>query len=128
MIGYVTIGTNDLEKAAGFYDQLMGLMKAGRGFQTDRGISWSTGPGSPMVFVMKPFDGEPATVGNGSMIALTAASPEQVNGLYAKAIELGGSDEGAPGERMPGFYGAYFRDLDGNKLCVFHMDMSKMTG
>ena len=126
MIGYVTLGTNDLEKAGKFYDQLLGLLNAGRGFETDRGISWATGPGSPMILVMKPFDEKPATVGNGMMVALAANSPAEVDSFYAKAIELGGADEGEPGERMPGFYGAYFRDLDGNKLCIFTMDPSKM--
>ncbi|WP_321395127.1 VOC family protein [Emcibacter sp.] len=127
MIGYVTLGTNKFEKAAKFYDELLSLYKAGRAIESDRLVAWATGPGSPMVAIAKPWDGKPATVGNGTMISLAAANSAQVDELYAKALELGGSDEGAPGERIPGFYGAYFRDLDGNKLCVFHMDMSAMS-
>ena len=78
-------------------------------------------PGKPMFAVLKPFDGEPATAGNGTMVALSAADPAQVQALHAKALALGGQDKGAPGERGKGFYGAYFRDLDGHKLAVFCM-------
>jgi predicted lactoylglutathione lyase len=75
--------------------------------------------------VTRPYDGQPATVGNGNMAALAMPSREMVDRLHSRALELGGSDEGAPGLRTPegpgAFYGAYFRDLDGNKLCVFRM-------
>lgn len=74
-----------------------------------------------MFSVMKPFNGEVATFGNGSMVALAAKNPEQVNSFHSKALSLGASDEGGPGPRGKGFYGAYFRDLDGNKLAVFCM-------
>jgi predicted lactoylglutathione lyase len=74
-----------------------------------------------MFSVMKPFDGQAATIGNGSMVAIAAADPEQVHLLHAKALALGAKDEGAPGARGDQFYGAYFRDLDGNKLAVFCM-------
>jgi predicted lactoylglutathione lyase len=72
-----------------------------------------------MMSVIKPYDGKPATVGNGVMIALQASSKEQVDAVYKKAIELGGKDEGPPGPRGPSFYAGYFRDLDGNKLNAF---------
>ncbi|SDD20947.1 VOC family protein [Aquimonas voraii] len=120
MIGYVTLGTNDLDRAAAYYDALLGSIGAKRGMQGPRFISWSTGRG-PSVGVIKPFDGQPATPGNGNMTALAVDSRETVNALHAKALELGGTDEGAVGERFPGFYAGYFRDLDGNKLCVFKM-------
>ena len=122
MIGYVTMGTNDLEKAVGFYDQLLGVIGAGRFMETETFIAWAVEPGKPAMSVTKPFDGNPATVGNGMMVALAVDSQEKVNALHAKAIELGGTDEGAPGPRGDsGFYAGYFRDLDGNKLNAFFM-------
>ena len=121
MIGYVTIGSNDKDKAAAFYDALMGEIGGKRIFNNDRLIFWGTEMGAPMIGVGTPYDGEAATVGNGTMVALSVGSRENVDKLYAKAIALGAQDEGAPGERMPGFYGAYFRDLDGNKFVAFMM-------
>ncbi|MDA8653744.1 VOC family protein [Alphaproteobacteria bacterium] len=121
MIGYVTLGSNDKDKAAAFYDALMGEIGGKRIFNNDRLIFWGTEMGAPMIGVGTPYDGEAATVGNGTMVALSVGSRENVDKLYAKAIALGAQDEGAPGERMPGFYGAYFRDLDGNKFVAFMM-------
>jgi catechol 2,3-dioxygenase-like lactoylglutathione lyase family enzyme len=121
MIGYTCVGTNDLDKAVSFYAELLGLLGAKPFFKTDRGVGWGVSPDKPMFSVLKPFDGQAATVGNGTMIALAAANTEQVQALHAKALALGGTDEGAPGQRGDGFYGAYFRDLDGNKLAVFCM-------
>lgn len=119
MIGYTCIGTNNKPQAMAFYDALLGLLGAKRFYETERGVGWGVAPDKPMFAVNTPFDGAPASVGNGSMVALSAFSPEQVQALYAKALALGGSDEGAPGPRGGGFYGAYFRDLDGNKIAVF---------
>jgi len=122
MIGYVTLGTNDLERAASFYDELLKLIGAGRFMETDRFIAWAVAPDKPALSVAKPYDGRAATVGNGVMVALAVTAPAQVDALHAKAMELGGSDEGAPGPRGDsGFYAAYFRDLDGNKLNAFCM-------
>jgi len=121
MIGYVTIGSNDLERAKTFYDEVLGLLGGKRAMEGDRFVAWSAGEHSPGVGVCKPFDGKPATVGNGMMVALVAQSPAQVQAVHAKALALGGKDEGAPGKRMSTFYGSYFRDLDGNKLCAFCM-------
>jgi len=90
-------------------------------FKNDRGVGWGVSPDKPMFSVLQPFDGHKATVGNGTMVALAASSPEQVQALHAKALALGGQDEGAPGPRGKGFYGAYFRDLDGNKLAAYCM-------
>ncbi len=121
MIGYTCVGTNDFPRAVVFYDTLLGLMGAKRFFESDRGVGWATAGDKPMFSVMKPFDGGAATVGNGTMVALAAANREQVEALYAKALALGGKDEGVPGLRGDNFYGAYFRDLDGNKLAAFCM-------
>ena len=122
MIGYVTLGTQDLDRARGFYDALLAEIGAGRAMEFPNGTVWGTGPGNPMLMACKPFDGNAATVGNGTMVAFAVGSPEQVQKLHAKAMELGGKDEGAPGPRgNSGFYAAYFRDLDGNKLNAFCM-------
>ena len=122
MIGYITLGTNDLERAAGFYDRLMSVFEAKRIADTGRMILWSSGkPGRAGLSVIKPYDKQPATAGNGTMVALGVNAPEKVDAIHRVALELGANDEGAPGPRGDGFYGAYFRDLDGNKLCVFCM-------
>jgi len=122
MIGYVTLGTNDLERSAAFYDELLGLIGAGRFMEAETFIAWAVAPGQPSLSVTKPYDGKAATVGNGVMVSLAVQKPEQVDALYAKAIGLGGTDEGGPGPRGDsGFYAAYFRDLDGNKLSAFCM-------
>lgn len=121
MIGYVTVGTNDLEKAADFYDAVLGVVGAKRAMQNERYIAWAGPSGGPMLLVMEPFDGNRATVGNGVMVALGAESPDQVHEIYKAALEAGGSDEGEPGERGPGIYAGYFRDLDGNKLNAISM-------
>lgn len=124
MIGYVTLGTNDFDKAASFYDAVLGEMGGKRLMDMETFIAWGTGPGKPMLSILRPYDGKDACVGNGMMVALLVDSTEAVDKVYAKALELGGADEGAPGERMPGFYAGYFRDLDGNKLNAFYMDGS----
>jgi predicted lactoylglutathione lyase len=121
MIGYVTIGTNDLPRAAAFYDALLAEVGAKRMMETEQFIAWSVTHEKPGLGVTKPFDQKPATVGNGCMVALEAASPSQVDALHRKAMSLGATDEGAPGPRGEGFYAAYFRDLDGNKLNFFCM-------
>ncbi len=119
MIGYVTLGTNKFDDAAAFYDALLGTLGAERMMESDSFIAWSTGPGSPAISIIKPADGLDACVGNGVMVALAVDSKEKVDALHAKALQLGGSDEGAPGPRGDTFYAGYFRDLDGNKLNAF---------
>jgi len=121
MIGYVTLGTNNFEAAAKFYDELLAEMGAKRFMDMETFIGWSAGPGKPSIAISKPFNKEPATVGNGVMVALFVDSQEKVNDIYAKALELGGTDEGKPGLRGGSFYAGYFRDLDGNKLNIFTM-------
>ena len=119
MIAYAMLGTNDLARATAFYDALLGEMGAQRAMETERMVLWASAPNAPMVSVCKPLDGKPASVGNGTMISLAVDSTEKVDRLYRKALELGGTDEGAPGPRGPAFYIGYFRDLDGNKLNFF---------
>ncbi len=121
MISYVTLGTNHLDRAAKYYDALLAELGAKRMMENERIILWGTA-GAPMLAVCKPFDGNPASVGNGVMVALAASSPEQVAAIHKKALELGGTDEGAPGPRGDGGMTiGYFRDLDGNKLNAIHM-------
>jgi predicted lactoylglutathione lyase len=121
MIGYVTLGSNDIARAARFYDALLAELGAKRAMENERFVIWSAAPGGPMLSVIKPFDKKASTVGNGMMVALAATSKEQVDAIHRKALELGGTDEGAPGPRGAGFYAGYFRDLDGNKLNAFFM-------
>ncbi len=126
MLGYVTLGTNDLPRATAFYDALFETIGVGRSMEEENYfVAWSPGQLSPGIAATIPFNKEPATVGNGVMAALLMETPEQVKTLYNKALELGGADEGKPGfrpeEANKGFFAAYFRDLDGNKLNAFCM-------
>jgi catechol 2,3-dioxygenase-like lactoylglutathione lyase family enzyme len=119
MIGYVTLGTNDVPRAGAFYDALLAEIGAKRFMETARAIAWAVSPGLPALGVGRPYDGKPATVGNGVMVALMVDSKGTVDTVHARAMQLGGTDEGAPGPRGEGFYGGYFRDVDGNKLNVY---------
>lgn len=119
MIGYVTLGTNDLAGIAPFYDTLLAELGAKRTFETERGIGWGTGYDKPGLALLKPFDGKPANVGNGTMVALAAPDKATVDRVYAKALSLGATDEGPAGFRGDTFYAGYFRDPQGNKLNVF---------
>lgn len=123
MIGYVTIGTKDMDRAVAFYDALLAELGAKQLMGMDRIKFYGTKPGAAMLAVCTPYDGKEQSCGNGNMVAISAGSRENVDKLYAKARELGATDEGEPGERMPVFYGAYVRDLDGNKLCFYDMKM-----
>ena len=125
MIGYAMFGTRDLPRAAAFYDALLGELGATRAMESDRYILWASGSKSPMLGVVKPFDGNDASVGNGTMIALVVDSNDKVDRIYKKAIELGAKDEGPAGPRGDTFYVGYFRDLDGNKLNVVCMATTK---
>ena len=126
MIGYMTFGTNDIEKARSFYSALLGTLGAKELMKFDSGFTmYGTEWGRPALAITPPHDGKAATVGNGAMAALVVDSRDKVDMLHAKALELGGTSEGAPGlrgeEGPQAFYGAYFRDLDGNKLCAFRV-------
>ena len=124
MLGYTTIGVSDMARAEGFYNELLAVVGAGQMFGQDRIKFYGTGPDAAMLAICIPYDEQTQHPGNGTMVAIPGGSREGVDQLYAKALELGAADEGAPGERVPGvFYGAYVRDLDGNKLCFFEMKM-----
>jgi catechol 2,3-dioxygenase-like lactoylglutathione lyase family enzyme len=122
MIGYVTLGTNDLPRAARFYDAIAAEMGTGRMMDSGEFIAWGTPGGGAGIGLTKPFDGNAATIGNGVMVALEASDKDQVHRLHAIALANGGTEEGAPGPRGDGgFYAGYFRDPDGNKLAAFIM-------
>jgi catechol 2,3-dioxygenase-like lactoylglutathione lyase family enzyme len=118
-VGYVSLGTNDFEKATAFYDALLAEVGGKRMFPTAKGLIYGLGDGA-MIMVTRPYDEQPATIGNGGMLAIAVDSKEDVARVHAKALSLGGVCEGPPGPR--GAFGefAYFRDLDGNKFAVFH--------
>lgn len=122
MIAYTTLGTNDIDKAGAFYDAVFGEIGVGKLWTSDGFLGYGVSMDVPMFGVCRPHNGEAATVGNGTMIALALQTPDQVQKIHAKALELGAADEGAPGPRgETGFYCGYFRDLDGNKLNAFCM-------
>ena len=120
MIGYVTVGTNDMERAAKFWDALLAEIGAKRVMESERYVGWSNDDGTTMLMIIKPADGNAARPGNGTMVALHAGSNDKVDELYAKALSLGATDEGEPGPRGGTFYGGYFRDLDGNKHVFYN--------
>jgi len=121
MIGYITIGTNDLSKSGAFYDELLALLGARRVMTDERMLGWGIVPEQTMFSVILPYDQKAASVGNGVMVALDAKDPRTVEAVYERALSLGATDEGHPHDRgsSMGFYGGYFRDLDGHKLVVY---------
>lgn len=121
MIGYVTLGTNDFERSARFYDELLAVIGARRYMESDSFIAWGVAPDRPALSITRPFNGAAATAGNGTMVALVVKDQDTVRALHAKAMELGAQDEGAPGPRGATFFAGYFRDPDGNKLNAFVM-------
>lgn len=130
MIGYVTLGSDNMPRARDFYDQLLGATVGAKRimeFGDDLGgfTMWGTGFDKPGIAVTNPYNKQPAVAGNGNMTAIAVDSRDKVEAIHARALELGGSCEGAPGVRgeegPQAFYGAYFRDLDGNKLCAFRI-------
>ncbi|WP_286263718.1 VOC family protein [Thalassotalea atypica] len=121
MISHTTLGTNNLEKAALFYVDIIAAMGGTQIYKSDSVIFWEFEGGSSKLALTVPFDGQPATHGNGTMVAFTLPNIDKVNEIYSMALKLGASSEGEPGERNGGaYYGAYFRDLDGNKIAIFH--------
>ena len=123
MLGYTTIGVNDLPRAEKFYDALLGELGAKQLFGMDRIKFYGTSPSAAMLAICIPYDQGEHNCGNGNMVAIPGGSREGVDKLYVKAMELGATDEGEPGERAPVFYGAYVRDPDGNKLCFYEMKL-----
>ena len=123
-VAATAVGSNDIKKAMAFYDELLAVIGIGTAMEhPSGGRMYGSGFGSPMFAVLPPFDGQAATIGNGSMVSFACDSQEQASAMHAKALSLGGQDEGAPGPRggegSP-IFAAYFRDLDGNKICAFH--------
>lgn len=121
MIGYATIGSNDFERSKTFYDTVLAPLGGKRTMTMDRMQFYGGGAGGGMFAVCKPYDGEVATGGNGAMLALSAPTKEAVDQVHAAALVAGAACEGPPGQRMDNFYGAYFRDPAGNKICAFKM-------
>jgi catechol 2,3-dioxygenase-like lactoylglutathione lyase family enzyme len=120
MLGYVCIGTNDLARAARYYDELTAVLGGKRIWETERFVAWGRSPTDSLLALIKPLDSKPATVGNGTMVSLGAESKALVDAVYHKALALGGRDEGPPGARGDDFYAAYFRDPEGHKLAVYY--------
>lgn len=120
MIGYITLGTNDLPRATAFYDKLFASIGGRRAYEAEGFVVWGFGPTGSGFGVCKTFDKKPATVGNGSMVGLSMTSNEGVDTLYRLALSLGATDEGAPGSRGV-YYAAFFRDLDGHKIQPYYM-------
>ena len=123
MIGYVMVGTNDLDKSIKFYDQLLEVIDLERTEKDEvcAGYSQKNNNGKIEFYVTKPFNKEKATVGNGSQISFQTSSRELVDKFHDVGIKLGGASEGSGGERPEGsgVYYSYIRDLDGNKICAF---------
>jgi predicted lactoylglutathione lyase len=121
MLKGVCVGTNNLDNATRFYDQVLSTIGMNRFFENDVEVAYSSKSGGAMLWVLKPFDGNAASVGNGTQLIFSAANTRSVDQFHAEVLLLGGADEGAPGPRnyREGYYGAYCRDLDGNKLHVF---------
>ncbi len=120
MIGYVCIGCDDPPRAAKFYDEVLAVFGARRQGENERYISYGMTPDGSSLLLIKPFNGKPASAGNGAMVALSVDSTDKVDAVYRKALALGAKDEGPAGARSPDFYAAFFRDPEGNKLAVYH--------
>jgi catechol 2,3-dioxygenase-like lactoylglutathione lyase family enzyme len=121
MVGYITLGTRDLARGAKFYDAIAKELGTDRMMETERFIAWGKPGGGAGIGLTLPYDGKPASVGNGVMVGLEAQDKAHVDRIYKLALSMGGTDEGPPGPRGEGFYAGYFRDLDGNKLNAFVM-------
>ncbi len=120
MIGYLTVGVSDMEKGKAFYSSLLEPLGASVQVDMDRIAFIGKSMAEPMVAVCLPYDEQPNHPGNGNMMAISAGTKENVDSLYARAIELGATCDGEPGQRIPDmFYGAYVRDPDGNKIAFF---------
>lgn len=118
-LAHVTFGATDLDRGARFYDAVMAEYGGSRAFERDTAIGWAFPDGGPSIGICLPFDGNAANFGNGTMFAVMAKDEDQVRRVHAAALASGGSCEGPPGQRANGFYAAYYRDPDGNKMNTF---------
>ncbi|WP_230531798.1 VOC family protein [Microvirga roseola] len=121
MYSHTTLGANDLARARGFYQAVFAPLGLEVRYSDETYLGWGAPGQPPRFFVVRPVNGEAPSAGNGSMVALLASRRSIVDACHAAALEQGGADEGGPGLRPhyhPNFYGAYFRDLDGNKICI----------
>ena len=123
MLDGACLGTNDIARAGRFYDAVLAHAGLVRGYSDEHEIGYGPEGGRLCLYIVTPYDGRPATWGNGTQMMFRAASQAEVDAFHRTALEMGGLDEGAPGPRdyAPGYYGAYCRDLDGNKLHVRHL-------
>jgi len=119
MIVHMCFGTKDLERGARFYDAIAREIGAQRTMETETAIGWTNPKAGIGIAITIPYNGEPATVGNGTMATIGGKDRDQVDRVYATALSNGGTDEGPPGVRANGMYVAYFRDPDGNKINIF---------
>ena len=121
MIRFVTLGTNDLKKSSDFYDEILKILDIIRVEEEERYVGYAKEKTDKLAYfyIMSPFNKDKASIGNGTMISFDAQTPEKINKIHKKAIELGAINEGDPGPRHGENYYGYFRDLDGNKICVF---------
>ena len=121
MVRFVTLGTNDLKKSSNFYDKILEILNISRVEEEERYVGYAKEKADKLAdfYIMKPFNKMEATIGNGTMISFDALTPEKVNEIHKKALGLGATNEGDPGPRHGENYYAYFRDLDGNKICAF---------
>lgn len=121
MLAGVCLGTNDLPRATEFYDGLLATLGMVRTMQVDNEVGYGPQGGASCFWVLLPFDRQPASFGNGTQVTFRAEDADAVDRFHALALAQGGSDEGAPGFRYrPEYYGAYCRDLDGNKLHIMY--------
>lgn len=121
MFSHITIGSNDIAKAKAFYDGVTKPLGLSRHADYSDGVGYGRDGGRPQLWIVRPLDKKAATAGNGLTVGLEADNRPAVDAAYAAAIKAGGKDEGAPGVRKhyhPNYYGAYVRDLDGNKVCI----------
>lgn len=125
MIGYTMLGVKDIKKSAEFYDEVLGVLGASRKIEYEKFILWNDRNDQPSFSICIPYDENPATIGNGSMIAFPVANAKEVHKVYDCAIKNGATCEGAPGMRDGGYYIGYFRDLDGNKLAAYHYNFDE---
>lgn len=124
MLAAVCVGTNDLDAATAFYDDVLAKLNMSRIIENSIEVGYGIKGHPPVFWIIKPYDKKGASVGNGSQVMLGAKDQNAVVAFHKTALALGGRDEGQPGPRdyAEGYFGAYVRDLDGNKLHAFYIN------